>query len=313
MEGRGACGDHDGPQVPAEEGADRFAAYLGLSATGFGLNEAFEPDATEELRDLWTELMTPGEGEEYHKPIISCFCATYLPSLVSAFKANPDPYGPYHAMLLGVAQSVYFAKFMRSPAGADLYPFYVEQVLMPQCWTCEDQMGVLLRYIVGLMILSTYAHEYKTQMNPLSEATLVQFKGWLHDRASHAAERMQVSDVPRSTSKQRNLLDPNGFVLEHSLSMLFHLDGKSSKAFKRLMLTRRATFYNYAVRHAEAIDDAAIDAMRRHECTRCQTVAYCCQRQEHSKPCTFLRAPCTFIQSWHILTNTAHSPNLRIK
>jgi hypothetical protein len=88
----------------------------------------------------------PGEVEDYSHPIIvrtpamlrahysitlsqCAFCAKYLPALVDAYKADPFPDGPYHCMLLAMLQNNYFAKYMRSPLGSELYNFFVTQVV----------------------------------------------------------------------------------------------------------------------------------------------------------------------------------------
>ncbi|KAJ7761664.1 hypothetical protein B0H16DRAFT_1530217 [Mycena metata] len=280
--------DDDAPlqphcSVPAEEGATRLATHLGLTAIGVELNT--QEDAAEELRNLWRELIPScHEQEQCRHPIVCCFCAKYLPSLVLAFKADHRPAGPYHVMLLAVAQGVYFAKFMRTPAGANFYAFYVSRVLIPQCWECAGYDDVL-RLTVGLVILSTYAHDYKSQMQPLSAPTILQLKGWIRARTTRAIKVMQLF---RAASVPRDNYNYSAYesVVTLGISVLNILDGKLKHEAKRLTLTRRETFDRYAALHNDPNEIAT-----RRECVRCQTVAYCCQThqrqdwEEHKERC----------------------------
>ncbi|KAJ7142771.1 hypothetical protein C8R44DRAFT_761075 [Mycena epipterygia] len=285
-------------QLPAEEGAAKLAAHLGLTSTGFELNT--RADATEKLRDLWNEVM-PSEFEDPTHPIVCLFCAKYLPSLVSAYKAVPSADGPYHAMLVGVAQSLYFAKFMRSPAGADLYPFYVEQVLKPRCWDCADPAETSA-YVVGLLILTTYAYEYKSHMHPLSEAASAQLKDWLRATALRSLEviRPRTGVTPASEAEEqayKYTYAINERLVHNAFTILNILAGRLKSEALQLSLTRRETFDRYASRHekdASAGNEGDVNAgvgVRRLECARCQTVAYCCRAHQkedwgtHKKRC----------------------------
>ncbi|KAJ7896958.1 hypothetical protein B0H13DRAFT_2275936 [Mycena leptocephala] len=239
------------------------------------------PDATEKLGDIWNELM-PGEIEDGTHPIVCLFCAKYLPSLVSAYKAAPSVTGPYHAMLISIAQSLYFAKFMRSPAGAELYSFYAAQILIPRCWTCADPSDAM-GHIIGLLILSTYAHESKSHMQSLDDGTVVQLKEWVASTARRALEVVWAG------------LPFYWRLVENSLTILNILDGKLKSIALHLTLTRRGTFDRYAARHTHADGHeegaGAGTVMRRPECARCQTVAYCCRTHQkedwhsHKKRC----------------------------
>ncbi|KAJ7444323.1 hypothetical protein FB451DRAFT_1294323 [Mycena latifolia] len=284
---RGKPNATDDIEFPAEEGAAKLAAHLGLTATRFELNTS--ADATEKLRDIWNELM-PYEIEDTTNPIVCLFCAKYLPSLVSAYKADPHPAGPYHAMLVGVAQSLYFAKFMRSPAGADLYPFFVEQVLVPRCWDCENCAADMASFVVGLLIFATYAYEYKSHMHPLSDAATAQLKDWVRTTALRSLEIVRKTPVPLASELEEErdyTREYNQRVVHNSLTILNILDGRLKSEALQLSLTRRETFDRYASRHAtdsraDSKDDAnAGVGVRRLECVRCQTVAYCCR--EHQK------------------------------
>lgn len=70
------------------------------------------------------------------------FCARFLPSLVSAYKAALHVDSPYHRMLVGVSQSLYFAKFMRSPLGSDLYTFFVDEIVRQVRTPCEVRITI---------------------------------------------------------------------------------------------------------------------------------------------------------------------------
>ncbi|KAJ7924276.1 hypothetical protein B0H13DRAFT_1978742, partial [Mycena leptocephala] len=133
--GMGGNGTKDAAtaELSAEQAADKFAALLGLNQTP---ETEFESppheksrceDATEELCRLWGTLM-PGE-ENPTNPIICAFCAKYLPSLVASYKAEPCAFGPHYRMLVAVLQSNYFAKFMRTPQGSELYAFFVDNII----------------------------------------------------------------------------------------------------------------------------------------------------------------------------------------
>ncbi|KAJ6529476.1 hypothetical protein DFH09DRAFT_1185182 [Mycena vulgaris] len=292
-----ATGDDDNIEFPTEEGATKLAAHLGLTATGFELNTF--ADATEKLRDIWNEVM-PGEFEDPTDPIVCLFCAKYLPSLVSAYKAEPNPDGPYHAMLVGVAQSLYFAKFMRSPAGADLYQFYVEQVLKARYWDCESCASDMVSFVVGLLIFATYAYEYKTHIHPLSNATSAQLKDWVRTTALRSLEVVREMPVPPASEAEEErdyTQEYNQRVVHNSLTILNILDGRLKSEALQLSLTRRETFDRYASRHEKDApagnggDGNASVGVRRLECARCQTVAYCCRAHQkedwrsHKKRC----------------------------
>ncbi|KAJ7033364.1 hypothetical protein C8F04DRAFT_1104511 [Mycena alexandri] len=286
-------------EVPAEEGAAKLAAHLGLTATGFEINT--NPDATEKLADIWNELM-PGEFEDGTHPIVCLFCAKYLPSLVSAYKAAPSVTGAYHAMLLGISQSLYFAKFMRSPAGAELYAFYVAQILIPRCWHCADPSDTR-EHILGLLILSTYAYEYRSHMQPLDDDIAGRLKQWVADTARRALEATRPEEAsvpPRAKAEQDTFacyLAINQRLVQNSLTILNILDGKIKSIALHLTLTRRLTFDRYAARHSDAdghkegAGAGTATVMRRLECARCQTVAYCCRTHQkedwriHKKRC----------------------------
>ncbi|KAJ7481091.1 hypothetical protein B0H11DRAFT_2024152 [Mycena galericulata] len=270
--------DIDDIELPAEEGAAKLAAHLGLTCTGFELNTA--ADATEKLRDLWNDLM-PGEFEDTAHPIVCFFCAKYLPSLVSAYKAEPHADGPYHTMLVGIAQSLYFAKFMRSPAGADLYAFYVAQVIEPRC-ACQYYADPLhtMSCIVGLLILATYAYEYKSHIQPLSDDASAELKDWLR---TVALRSLDVTH-PRTAGERAHDYNIHERLVRNALTTLNILAGRLKSEALQLSVTRRETFDRYAVRHEG-------DVVRRLECARCQTVAYCCRTHQkedwrgHKKRC----------------------------
>ncbi|KAJ6462282.1 hypothetical protein C8R47DRAFT_1158631 [Mycena vitilis] len=267
--------------ISPESGALRLAEHLGLTETGFTLIP-FEKglEATEELRELWSTLM-PGEVEDNSHPILGFFCARYLPSLVSAYKANPRVDNPYHAMLVGVSQSLYFAKFLRCPIGSDLYAFYVAQVLKPPyCLCAEDHRTYHASMsIVGLLILATYAHEYKARMQQLSEEVEAQLTEWLSDTAQDALAEHH------SGGKDKPLR-----IFNSAMVIIDILRGQLKSDALHLTLTRRLTFDRYAAKHdtdTDADTEGTSEAgtvtkpkpkmTRRFECARCQTVAYCCR------------------------------------
>ncbi|KAJ7686319.1 hypothetical protein B0H17DRAFT_1204368 [Mycena rosella] len=262
-------------ELSAEEGAAKIAAHLGLTATGFELIPPEKhADDTEELRELWSELM-PGEFEDHTHPII------FLPSLVSAYKAAPSVDGPYHCMLVGVSQSLYFAKFMRSPLGSDLYSFYVDEILRTLCKTCKNcPSGEPTASIVGLLILATYAHEYKAQMQPLLEEASGQLKDWLRRTAHRSLETIRPKPGTPPCRCQDCVYIERAF--NNALTILNILDGRLKSEALQLSLTRRETFDRYAVKHE-------VKMTTRFECARCQTVTYCCKGKEdwrvHKQQC----------------------------
>ncbi|KAJ7765507.1 hypothetical protein DFH07DRAFT_955750 [Mycena maculata] len=299
--GMGGNGTKDAAtaKLSAEQAADKFAALLGLNQTPeieFELpphEKSRCEDATEELCRLWGTLM-PGE-ENPTDPIICAFCAKYLPSLVASYKADPCAFGPHFRMLIAVLQSNYFAKFMRTPQGSEL--------------TTPPTS------IVGLLIFATYAHEYKLHIQPLSEDVRVRLDDWLHATVAHCLGFIQAADqsspaaIPKTKAKQgrrrarakvrAQKADVSFYerILQNIISVLNILQGRLRDEALQLMLTRRETFDRYAVRHAnehehlreegdigdDEIDAAAskegksTDKLRRLECGRCQTVAYCCK------------------------------------
>jgi hypothetical protein len=48
---------------------------------------------------------------------------------VASYKAEPCALGPHYRMLIAVLQSNYFAKFMRTPQGSELYAFFVDNII----------------------------------------------------------------------------------------------------------------------------------------------------------------------------------------
>ncbi|KAJ7844849.1 hypothetical protein B0H13DRAFT_2096068 [Mycena leptocephala] len=338
--GMGGNGTEDAAtaELSAEQAADKFAALLGLNQTPETEFESPPHEksrcehATEELCRLWGTLM-PGE-ENPTNPIICAFCAKYLPSLVASYKAEPCAFGPHYRMLVAVLQSNYFAKFMRTPQGSELYAFFVDNIITSNHPPTS---------VVGLLIFATYAHEYKLHIQPLSEDVRAQLDDWLRATAAHCLGFIQVADqsspaaIPKTKAKQgrrrarakaraqkvdvgfyerilQNIiscvcLPCTRFLLAFFLS--FHpltrfvflhrvlniLQGRLRDEALQLTLTRRETFDRYAVLHANehehlreegdiGDDESDVAAskegkskakLRRLECGRCQTVAYCCK------------------------------------
>ncbi|KAJ7114165.1 hypothetical protein C8R43DRAFT_1138449 [Mycena crocata] len=96
--------------------------------------------------------------------IIGAFCAKFLPSLVAAYKEAPRNQSPYHLMLSSVLQNDYFAKFMRSPIGADFYVFYVNRLVLSDARRHKKHATSpfdTLVSVLDLLVLSSYAHDYK--------------------------------------------------------------------------------------------------------------------------------------------------------
>ncbi|KAJ7192948.1 hypothetical protein B0H12DRAFT_1082623 [Mycena haematopus] len=246
----------------AEEAADKLAAVLGLTPTGFTVKHRNCVDASEELRDLWAALM-PCEDEDPTDPIVCAFCARFLPSLISAYKAAPCVEGPYHCMLLAVLQSNYFAKYMRTPLGSELYAFFANQILSKN-HPSES--------VVGLLIFATYAHEYKARMRPLSDETLAQLKGWLRSKAEESLEIIRPDSSRRGRARSASpTVVFHERTLSHIVSVLNIMDGRLKFEAMQLTLTRRNTFDRYAERHENS------KKLTRFACARCQTVAYCCR------------------------------------
>ncbi|KAJ7673637.1 hypothetical protein DFH06DRAFT_748318 [Mycena polygramma] len=259
-------------EVSPEDGAATLAAHLGLTENGFTIIDSEKcAGATDELRELWSALM-PDEFEDYGHPIVCIFCAKYLPSLVAAYKAEPDPYGPYQTMLVGVSQSLYFAKFLRSPLGSDLYVFYVDQLLAPHNCSCHRTEHAFAS-IVGLLILSAYAHEYKSQMQPLSAEVTERLTEWLSTAARDALEILWPADArpgDRIMRFEGHSEDNYLRMFNNCLTILNILRGRLKSEALQLSLTRGETFNRYAAQHDTKMTT-------RLECARCQTVAYCCR------------------------------------
>ncbi|KAJ7186345.1 Alpha/Beta hydrolase protein, partial [Mycena haematopus] len=246
----------------AEQAAAKLAALLGLTPTGFEVKHTSCADATQKLRDLWTGLM-PCEGDDPTDPILCAFCAKFLPSLVSAYKASPCVEGPYHCMLLAVLQGNYFAKYMRTPLGSELYAFFANQVVIGN-HPCES--------VVGLKIFATYAHEYKGRMRPLSDDTLTRLKDWLRIKGEESLEviRVESSQCDKGRSASPDVVFHKQ-TLSNIVSVLNIMDGRLKSEAMQLTLTRRETFDHYAEKHEDG------KKLTRFECSRCQTVAYCCR------------------------------------
>ncbi|KAK7013265.1 hypothetical protein R3P38DRAFT_3006902 [Favolaschia claudopus] len=273
-------------QIPADVGAAKLAAFLGLRETGFEIPEYKGCQAaTNSLRRVWGELM-PEEVENPLDPIVCAFSAKYLPSLVSAYMQVPCVNGPYHAMLIGVLQSGYSAKYMRTPAGGELYSFYVAQLLgSPTVFPSP--------YMTGLLIFASYAYEYKSHMQPLSPVMLEKLKIWLRIQARHVLEAKQNSNTSsrrlkiKAKSSKGNPFSSISYdlasrTLSHVVSILHILDGNLRSEALQLSLTRRHVFNRFASIHAEEAGGSDSKKPRsRFECARCRTVVYCCR--EHQK------------------------------
>ncbi|KAJ7878159.1 hypothetical protein B0H14DRAFT_2567423 [Mycena olivaceomarginata] len=234
-------------RITAEDAASRLATLLGLTPTGFIGYTDDCVDATDKLRNLWTALM-PSEAEDPTDPIIRAFCAKFLPSL-------PSVEGPYHRMLLAVLQSNYFAKYMRSPLGSELYPFFVNQVING----VSHHLSPCIQNKHHSRIITVDAHEYKSQIRPLSDDTLAQLKNWLRIKAEESLEIIRPESQPNRIQSVLNILE-----------------GRIKSEVLQLTLTRRETFDRYAESHKNG------KTLTRLECARCQTVAYCCRaHQKH--------------------------------
>ncbi|KAJ6492276.1 hypothetical protein C8R45DRAFT_990814 [Mycena sanguinolenta] len=247
--------------ITAEDAAEKLAELLGLTPTGFTRYEGNCVVATDKLRNLWTARM-PSEREDPTNPIVCAFCAKFLPSLVSAYKAVPTEEGPYHCMLLAVLQSNYFAKYMRSPHGPELYAFFVDEIISRNHPSTS---------VVGLLIFATYAHEYKSHIRPLPDETAAQLAQWLRIRAQESVEIIQLKSSRRKTKVQLSVVEFHERILANMISVLNILDGRLKSEALQLTLTRRETFYRYAGEHEDS------KSLTRRECARCQTVAYCCR------------------------------------
>ncbi|KAF7358675.1 hypothetical protein MSAN_01206500 [Mycena sanguinolenta] len=243
-----------------EEAAKKLAEVLGLTPTGFVRYKGPCGEATDKLRDLWTALI-PCEYEDPVDPIICAFCARFLPSLVSAYKDAPCEEGPYYCMLVAVLQSNYFAKYMRSPHGPDLYAFFVQQIISRKHPSTS---------ISGLLIFATYAHEYKSHIRPLPEDTVAQLKDWLRTKADESLEIIR-SKPSRPKKDHSWAVRYHETILENIISVLNILDGRLRSEAKQLTLTRSVTFDGFAGEHEDS------ENLTRRECARCQTVAYCCR------------------------------------
>ncbi|KAF8143645.1 hypothetical protein K438DRAFT_1993709 [Mycena galopus ATCC 62051] len=250
----------------ADEAASRLAALLGLTPAGFTLEGHTNcVEATEKLRDLWTALM-PCEDEDPSDPILCVFCAKFLPSLVSAYMAAPCAEVPHHCMLVAVLQSNYFAKYMRTPLGAELYAFFVDQILT---WNHDSTS------VVGLLIFTTYAHEYRSHIRPLSDDTVAQLKDWLRKKAEESLEVIRPKSARRNRVRSESS-SPNSVyhqrILNTIISVLNIMEGRLKSEALQLTLTRRETFDRYAEKH-----ENEGKKLTRLDCARCQTVAYCCR------------------------------------
>ncbi|KAJ7833175.1 hypothetical protein B0H13DRAFT_2288924 [Mycena leptocephala] len=258
-------------QLSPEKGATKLAAHPGPTATGFELIPPEKYADADELRELWSELV-PGEFEDHSHPIACAFCAKFLPSLVSAHKAAPTAHGPYHCMLIGVSQSLYFAKFMRSPLGSDLWSCYLNE---------NGPSGDHIAPTVGLLILSTShaATNLLDQMfmdtSPtcsLSQKVSAQLEDWLRESAARSLETLRPK--PGTSCRCQECLNlESQRALSNVLTILNILDGRLKSEALRLSLTRRETFDRYAAQHGAKM-------MTRFECPRCQTVAYCCKAHQ---------------------------------
>ncbi|KAJ7464135.1 hypothetical protein FB451DRAFT_1264727 [Mycena latifolia] len=275
----------------APDAAVRIAAHLGLTAHGFEhipRPAKRRAAATEELRTLLQEFIHD-EGGEVCDVVIAAFCAKFLPSLVAAYRAAPHHEGPYHHMLGCVMQNDYFAKFMRSPPGADLYAFYVDQILRQVHERKRKNRPITqfdtLKWLVCLLILATYAQEYKRHIPPLPEDVFTKLFGCLATgvSASTATIDIRAPTHPRVRPSAENVAFHER-IMYHTRSVIEILRGGLEAQELRLGLTRRHAFNFYARQHAVA-------PTTRRECARCQTAVYCCkehQREDwkwHKKRC----------------------------
>ncbi|KAF7358677.1 hypothetical protein MSAN_01206700 [Mycena sanguinolenta] len=168
-------------------------------------------------------------------------------------------------MLLAVLQSNYFAKYMRSRDGPELYAFFVQEIISKN--HCS-------RSIVGLLIFTTYAHEYKSHIGPLPDDTFAQLKNWLRKRGDESLKMIELGSSRRTRRKNKVRSTTIRFherILGHIISVLNIMAGRLKSEGLQLTLTRRETFDRYAEEHEDSQN------LTRRECARCQTVAYCCR------------------------------------
>ncbi|KAJ7932333.1 hypothetical protein B0H13DRAFT_1857160 [Mycena leptocephala] len=223
--------------ISSEEAAAKFADVLGVTPTCFTRHEGPCEDATDKLRDLWTALMRC-EYEDPTDPIICAFCAKFLPSLISAYKADPCVNGLYHWMLLAVLQSNYFAKDLRGPLGSELYEFFVDLVLS------RNHPG---ESITGLLIFSTYAYEYRSQIRPLPDDTVEKLKTWLRTKAEEILKFIRRKSSQLWHKKRPTIIRSHERDLDHpkyaqSLAKTLQTTSNKSRTGKTISVKSRGNF-----------------------------------------------------------------------
>ncbi|KAJ7128813.1 hypothetical protein C8R43DRAFT_1027227 [Mycena crocata] len=188
-------------KISAQEGAEKLAAHLGLTTTAFDLipPQKYEV-ATAELRNISMEVSTPlnEEVEDCNDPVMSAFCARFLPSLILAYKKAPRPESPYALMLYWTTQNDYFSKLMRSPWGSDLYVFHVDQLLahassVRKRKTSSTNAIPTLQDLSMTSTLRTFAEDYKWNIFPLSEDQHARLESWVENAARTSADAINPS------------------------------------------------------------------------------------------------------------------------
>ncbi|KAJ7738853.1 hypothetical protein DFH07DRAFT_778915 [Mycena maculata] len=163
--------------------------------------------------------------------------------------------------------SNYLAKYMRGPLGSVLYEFFVDLVLS------RNHPG---ESITGLLIFSTYAYEYRSQIRPLLDDTLEKLKASLRTRAEEILEVIRCKSLRRQHKKRPTI------IRSHERD-LYHI---TSCETMQLTLTRKGTFVRYAALHENG------EGLTRYECARRRTVAYCCrvhQKMDWSPPMALVK------------------------
>ncbi|KAJ7660759.1 hypothetical protein DFH06DRAFT_379552 [Mycena polygramma] len=128
--------------------------------------------------------------------LTASFSARFLPALVEAYKSVPYLFTSYAGMLRTLLDSGYFAKFMRSSLGRDLYVVHAERVAQLDVIVDMKNVDGMENSVAILVFLMVYSDHYHRNIEPLPQATKFKLI-----RVLQTVQRAYALELPKGTFK----------------------------------------------------------------------------------------------------------------